>query len=352
MKNNLDLRMDHLPHSVFIKIAKIDELKGRWVGGANLSPQILDRLKRSTLVTSTGASTRIEGSRLSDAEVDKLIRGLVIQKLIDRDAQEVQGYFEVLKLVFDNFREMSFSESIILSLHHQLLKYSSKDERHKGNYKNLENKVEMLDQSGKVLSVLFDTTPAYLTPKATQELVEWFNRDYRLSTNHHPLIHIANFIVEFLKIHPFVDGNGRLSRTLTNLLLLQAGYEYVPYVSHEKLIEDRKADYYLALRKSQVTFGTKEESVVDWMEFFTDILLEQAEQAVALLSGQEIEKILSPQQLKVWLHLGEISEATPGQISDATGVARATVSQAIMRLMEMNRVERIGLGSTTRYRRM
>ena len=185
-----------------------------------------------------------------------------------------------------------------------------------------------------------------------RELIEWFNRDYRHSTNHHPLIHMANFIVEFLKIHPFQDGNGRLSRVLTNLILLQAGYEYVPYVSHEKLIEESKADYYIALRKSQITFGTTEESVVAWVEYFIGILLEQAERAVTLLSGQEIEKLLSPQQLKVWVYLGEVEEATPGQISDATGVARATVSQAISRLTEMKKVERIGLGSTTRYRRL
>jgi Fic family protein len=210
----------------------------------------------------------------------------------------------------------------------------------------------MIDQSGKVLGVLFETTPAYLTPKAMQELVEWHNNDYRESTNHHPLIHIANFIVEFLKIHPFQDGNGRLSRVLTNLLLLRAGYEYAPYISHEKLIEDRKADYYIALRKSQITFGTKEESVVAWAEYFTGILLDQAERAVALLSGQEIEKLLSPQQLKVWVNLGEVDEATPGQISEATGVARATVSQAIARLTTMKKVERIGFGSTTRYRRL
>lgn len=352
MKNKLDLRIENLPQSVFINIAKIDELKGRWVGGANLSPQILDRLKRSALVTSTGASTRIEGSKLTDEEVDKLMRGLTIQKLLDRDEQEVRGYFEVLQLVFDNFAEIPPSESSILSLHNQLLKYSSKDERHMGRYKNLENTVEMIDRSGKVLGVLFDTTPAYLTPKAMQELVEWLNLDYRLSTNHHPLIHIANFIVEFLKIHPFQDGNGRLSRVLTNLLLLRAGYEYAPYVSHEKLIEDKKADYYVALRKSQITFGTKEESVIAWVEYFTSILLQQAERAVALLSGQEIEKLLSPQQLKVWTYLSGVEEAMPGQISEATGVARATVSQAITRLVQMKKVERIGFGSTTRYRKL
>lgn len=340
-----------LPQSTYMLISQIDELKGQWIGGANLSPQILNRLRRSVLVTSTGASTRIEGSKLSDEEIESLMRGLTVKKMADRDAQEVRGYYEVLRTVFDSYDDISLSESTILHLHGQLLKYSEKDERHKGRYKNLENKVEMRDQSGTVLSVLFDTTPAYLTPKETQELVAWAREALQAKENH-PLTVIAAFVVWFLKIHPFLDGNGRLSRVLTNLLLLRAGYAYAPYVSHEKLIEDSKADYYVALRKSQMTFGTDSESITAWTEYFLGVLLEQAKHAIALLSAEDIEKLLSPQQLKVWGYLGETQEATPGHISQATGVARPTVSQALARLVEMKKVERIGRGRTTRYRKL
>jgi Fic family protein len=344
-------RITELPNSVYLLISQIDELKGRWIGGVNLSPQILNRLQRSVLVTSTGASTRIEGSKLSDEEVEKLMRGLTMQRLSDRDAQEVRGYYEILEKIFDNHAEMSFSESTILHLHDQMLKYSEKDERHKGHYKNLENHVEMKDADGKVLGVLFDTTPAYLTPKAMQESVEWAHATLSSSDNH-PLIVIASFIIEFLKIHPFLDGNGRMSRVLTNLLLLRAGYDYVPYVSHEKLIETSKADYYIALRQSQTTFGTKSETITPWVEYFLGVLLKQAEQAAKLLSAEDIENLLSPQQLKVWIYLGEVEEATPGLIAASTGVARPTVSQALNRLVQMKRVERIGMGSTTRYRKL
>lgn len=348
---DLNKRILQLPQSAYLLVSQIDELKGRWVGGVNLSPQILSRLQRSVLVTSTGASTRIEGSKLSDEEVEKLIRGLTMQKLKDRDAQEVSGYYEVLLAVFDNYADMPFSESTILHLHSQLLKYSEKDERHKGRYKNFENKVEMRDPGGNVLGVLFDTTPAYLTPKAMQECIAWAHGSLESKKNH-PLIIIAGFIVEFLKIHPFLDGNGRLSRVLTNLLLLQAGYDYVPYVSHEKLIEDSKTDYYVALRKSQTTFGTESETIAPWAEYFLGVLLEQAIRANKLLSAEDIESLLSPQQLKVWDYLGKVTQATPGQISEHTSVARPTVSQALNRLMQMKRVERIGMGSTTRYRKL
>ena len=348
--DNLNKRIQQLPQSNYLLISRIDELKGRWVGGINLSPQILSRLKRSVLASSAGASTRIEGSKLSDEEVENLMRGLTMQKMADRDAQEVRGYYELLQTVFDSYADIPFSESSILHLHSQLLKYSEKDERHKGRYKNFDNNVEMRDKSGTLLSVLFDTTPAYLTPKEMQELITWA-QDALQAKENHPLIVIAAFIVGFLKIHPFVDGNGRLSRILTNLLLLQTGYAYVPYVSHEKLIEDSKGDYYVSLRRSQTTFNTESESITSWVEYFLAVSLEQAKQAMALLSAENIETLLSPQQLKVWGYLGKVQEATPGQIAKHTDVARPTVSQALSRLMEMSRVERIGRGSATRYRK-
>ena len=145
--DNLNKRIQQLPQSNYLRISRIDELKGRWVGGLNLSPQILNRLKHSVLAASTGASTRIEGSKSTDVEVESLMRGLTLQKMADHDAQEVRGYYELLQTVLDSFADISFSESGILHLHSQLLKYSEKDERHKGRYKNLENSVEMTDKT-------------------------------------------------------------------------------------------------------------------------------------------------------------------------------------------------------------
>ena len=248
-------RFDHLPPQIFSKIAKIDELKGQWIGGVKLHPQVLSRLKKFVLVTSTGASTRIEGAHLSDEDVEKLMRGISIQKFSDRDKQEVQGYFELLKNVFDSWQGIGFNENTIKHFHQELLKHVEKDKLHRGEYKDQENKVLMINEAGESVGVLFDTTPAYLTPKEMQELVE-ATRKALEEQKYHPLLVIGNFLVEFLYIHPFQDGNGRLSRILTNLLLLKSGYVFVPYVSHEKLIEDNKPDYYMTLRKSQKTLRT------------------------------------------------------------------------------------------------
>jgi len=346
-----DKRISNLPERIWSLINQIDELKGRWVGGAKLNPQALGRLKRSVLVTSTGASTRIEGVKLSDEDVEKLMRGLAMQKLTDRDKQEVRGYYELLENVFDSWKHIPFTESTIKHLHKELLKYASKDARHRGEYKKTENSVEMFDEAGKSIGVVFEAAPAYLAPKQTQELVEW-TRDALACGEIHTLLVIGNFLVEFLAIHPFQDGNGRLSRILTNLLMLKSGYAYAPYASHEKLVEEDKTEYYVALRRSQKSLKSNRADVTPWLEFFLGISLAQARTAIELLSRENIEKILSPKQLAVWRHLETVTEATPGEVAKATGVARPTVSQALDVLLRLKKIERIGQGRTTRYRKV
>ena len=350
-KPRFDLRLEGLSSEVWSKLRQIDELKGQWIAGAQLSSQVLGRLKRSTLITSTGASTRIEGAKLSDEDIEKMMRGIGIQKFTDRDKQEVKGYYELLENVFDSWRSLSFSESSVKHFHGELLKYVEKDQTHRGEYKKQENKVHMVNEAGESVAVLFDTTPAYLTPKEMQEIVGWTQKALA-EKKYHPLILIGNFLVEFLQIHPFQDGNGRLSRVLTNLLLLKEGYLYVPYVSHEKLVEDNKPDYYVALRRSQKTFKSEHEDFVPWLDFFFGVLLKQAQMEVDLLSKENIEKLLSPKQLAVWDYLQKVDSAAPGEIAKAADVARRTVNQALDKLLKLKRIERIGLGRSTRYKKI
>jgi len=354
-------RLENIPSEIWSKIIQIDELKGQWIAGARLSPQVLSRLKRSVLITSTGASTRIEGARLSDEDIEKLMRGIDIQKFTDRDKQEAKGYFELLENIFNSWKSLKFSESAIKHFHRELLKDVKKDEPHRGEYKKIENKVEMIDAAGKSVGTLFDTTPAYLTPKEMQESVEWTQK-MLVEKKYHPLLIVGNFLVEFLQIHPFQDGNGRLSRVLTNLLLLKEGYLYMPYISHEKLIEDNKPDYYMALRKSQKTFlpagalakegKTDHEDITAWLDFFLAIFLKQSKMAVELLSKESIEKLLSVKQLIVWQYLQKVDETTTGEIVKKVKVARPTVKQVLDKLLLLKKIERIGLGRSARYRKL
>lgn len=356
--SHFDKRLSQISNEIWSKIAQIEQLKGRWIQGTNLSPQFLNRLKRSVLITSTGASTRIEGANLSDEEVDKLMRGLTIEKFADRDEQEVKGYFELLQNVFDAWDGLNLNESTIKHLHQELLKYVEKDTLHRGKYKSKENQVRMVDPKGRDLGILFDTTKAYLTPKEMNELVDWTKNALK-EKKYHSLLVVGNFLVEFLNIHPFEDGNGRLSRILTNLLLLKEGYLYMPYVSHEKLVEDNKPGYYMALRTSQKTFrtahpssGGKNEDLTSWLNFFLDILLEQSQMAINLITEENIEGLLSPKQLAVWQYLQEVNDASPNDIAKNAHIARITVNQVLNKLLNMKKVERIGEGSSIRYKKI
>ncbi|MFZ2500961.1 MAG: Fic family protein [Minisyncoccia bacterium] len=343
------------PHIVAI-LAAIDEIRGVFRVGIRMTPQAVTSLRKSVLVTSAGSSTRIEGSKLSDEEVKKIMQGLSIQKFTDRDSQEVQGYLETLKNVFDNYKDLPLREGIIASLHRDLLKYSTKDDLHRGEYKHKENIVGILDAEGKVAKVMFETTPAYLTQKEMSELVLWTVEAFE-KERFHPLLIIANFIIEFLKIHPFEDGNGRLSRVLTNLLLLRSGYPFIEYVSHEQIVEQRKDQYYLALRASQQTFRTQhkpegdQETIAPWLNFFLSVVKEQAVKSLELVEENKHDDTLSPKQSKVLEYFSEVIEASPSEIAAATGVLLPTVRKALDRLIELGKVKRIGRGRATRYRK-
>lgn len=351
MRTKFDIRLQQTPQEIWIKITQIEVLKGKWEGNTKLSPQILGRLKQSVLITSSGASTRIEGSKLSDEDIEKMLRGISIQKFNNRDHQEVHGYYELLENIFNSWETLSFSESIIKHFHKELLKYVEKDTLHRGEYKKQENAVEMINGAGESVGILFETTKAYVTPKEMNELVDW-TRDALKQKLYHPLLIIGNFLVEFLNIHPFQDGNGRLSRILTNLLLLREGYAYMPYVSHEKLIEDNKPEYYLALRSSQKTLRTDQPDITHWLNFILDILLKQSQIALDLLTQEHIETMLSPKQLAVWKYLQTVGETSPLEISKRTHVPRPTINQVLNKLLILKKIQRIGQGSTTRYKKI
>lgn len=330
-------------------LARIDECKGYWEAFSLLSPEYLKRMKHAVIVSSSGSSTRIEGAHLSDEQVEQLLRDAKVRKLATRDEQEVLGYLEIIQDVFESWDAMKFSENLIKHVHAAALKYSEKDSRHKGQYKFAPNRVEAIDAKEKVVGIIFDPTPPFLTPKEMQELTEWTQKQFRERT-FHPLLIIAHFIYEFLTIHPFQDGNGRTSRILTNLLLLQHGYSFVPYVSHEKLIEDHKVDYYLALKKSTTTWKTERENIAPWMLFILRIFAKQGEMARALTKTDQTENLLSVNQLAVWKAFQDTEMLSRKEIAKKTGINIRTVDQALAKLLSLKKIAKIGEGRATRYR--
>ena len=334
---------------IYRQIATIDAAKGQWELANRLSPQMVERLRTSVLVTSTGASTLIEGSQLTDQDVQALFLKPSVAKFKTRDEQEVGGYIEVLQLVFEQWADIPFSQSVVLSLHQQMLGYSDKDVRHKGTYKFAPNRVEARGQDGTLVGVIFDPTPPHLVAKEMQELLDWTAQELA-GENFPSLLVIANFIFEFLAIHPFQDGNGRLSRILTNLLLLQAGYGFCPFVSHEKIIEKRKADYYLALNQTQKSWKNADEDLSPWLGFFLSVLEQQSQQAIELMIDEPIELFLSQKQLQAWEYANSVETFSRSQMVTATQLNPRTVDHSLRKLVNMNKLERLGQGRATRYR--
>jgi Fic family protein len=331
------------------KIRKLDEFKGFWKGHLNISPQILHRLKNFALITSTGASTRIEGSYLSDEEVKKLLKGLKIQKLSDRSQQEVAGYADLTKLIFDEHKSIKWNENSVKHFHKILLHYSTKDAHHLGKYKKSSNAVVARDSQGGE-SIIYHPTAPYLTAKEMKELVVFTKQNLK-NKEIHPIIVIGHFIGEFLAIHPFQDGNGRLSRALTNLLLLQEGHSYVQYVSLEKIIEDRKEEYYLALRKSQKNRAEKKHDLTAWMDFFLDTLIRQTKQAKDVLQRKNIKDELSENQLII-LNLIQKSEnaISVKELLALSKINRNTIRKVLERLRDLLIIKQVGLGRASRWK--
>jgi Fic family protein len=329
-------------------IAKIDEFKGAWRARTVLAPDRLSALRRVATVESVGSSTRIEGSRLSDREVERLLSGLGAGKFETRDEQEVAGYAELMDLLFQSWDAIPFNENHIKQLHQILLRHSRKDEWHRGNYKTAPNSIAAFGADGAQLGVVSETASPFDTPRLMSELAQWVNDELKKKgalAGLHPLLAIGVFVVVFLEIHPFQDGNGRLSRALTTLLLLQAGYSYVPYSSLESVIEANKEGYYLALRQTQGTLRTETPDWQPWLLFFLRSL---AEQVRRLEKKIELEKtVLAPLpalSLQIVEFAREHGRVTMADATKLTGASRNTLKKHLRDLAELGHLKLHGGG--------
>ena len=330
-------------------IARIDEFKGAWRALGILAPDRLSSLRRVATIESIGSSTRIEGSRLSDREVERLLSSLRRQSFATRDEQEVAGYAEAMDLVFESWQEIPIDENHIKQLHQVLLQHSEKDSRHRGGYKTHPNSVTAFDEEGREIGVVFQTATPFDTPCLMSELVEWY-RDETTSGELHPLLVIAVFVVVFLEIHPFQDGNGRLSRALTTLLLLQAGYSYVPYSSLESVIERNKEGYYRALRETQGTIRTDHPDWQPWVSFFLKALRSQLEVLEKKIEREKLVLASLPDlSLTIVEFAREQGRITMAEAIKLTGSSRNTLKQHLRKLVKEGHLVRHGAGRGVWY---
>lgn len=348
---SLNLDTLKITPDVLALIAELDEFKGAWRALGTLAPERLSALRRVATIESIGSSTRIEGSKLSDQEVERLLSNLEIKKFDTRDEQEVAGYAAVMETVFAHADAIAIMKNHIKQLHRDLLLHSTKDERHRGRYKSSPNHVVAFDAEGKEIGVVFATATPFDTPRLMSELIEW-TRTALEERQLHPLLVIAIFVVVFLEIHPFQDGNGRLSRILTTLLLLRCGYAYVPYSSLESVIEQTKESYYVALRKTQGTIRSDAPEWEPWIIYFLRALQQQKKRLEKKIERERIMvdtlPELSFQILELAREQGRITISHVVKITDAN---RNTVKKHLQALVSANYLMQHGTGKGTWYGR-
>lgn len=343
--NDLDITTDLLN-----LISEIDEFKGSWKLLKTLSPERLRSLRYVATIESIGSSTRIEGSKLSDAAVETLMAGLGAKSFASRDEQEVAGYAQTMDIVFENYEDIPISENFIKQLHRDLLRYSTKDERHRGEYKKQANNVEAFDGDGRSLGIIFETASPFDTKRKMEELVNWTNAAVD-DARFHPLIVVASFVVVFLAVHPFQDGNGRLSRILTSLLLLKAGYTYIPYSSMESVVETNKESYYLALRRTQTTLDADGIHWLPWIRFFLLSLKRQKDHLIVKLEthADELLKGLPQYAVEILEYLGSHERITTKQTAEITASPVSTAKSRLKKMVSDGFLELHGQGRGAFY---
>ena len=330
-------------------VAEIDEFKGAWQAISRVAPDRLSRLRRVATIESIGSSTRIEGARLTDREVESLLVNIDVRSFASPDEQEVAGYADAMETVFANWQAIDLSENHVRQLHLELLRYTDKDARHRGEYKTLPNHVEAFDSDGRSLGVVLQTATPFETPRRMADLIGWARTSLDQGTLH-PLLPVGVFVAVFLAIHPFQDGNGRLSRIFTTLLLLRAGYEYVPYRSLESVIEQTRDAYYLALRRTQGSLGTGTPDWQPWLRYFLTALKQQKDRLQERIDRERLLfgnlPVLSARILEIARDRGRVSVADAVLV---TGASRNTLKGHFRTLVEAGHLNRYGAGRGTWY---
>jgi len=325
------------------QLSLIDRFGGSWAAIERREGQTLKQLKSIATVRSIGASTRIEGSKMTDDEVEALIRNLEIAKLEERDQQEVAGYFEALDLISESFRDIEITEGNLKNLHNLLMKYSEKDAWHKGGYKQVSNEVEATNPDGSKYTIFKTTEPGLATEEAMRNLVEWYKTD----TEAHPLVRAATFVYDFLSIHPFQDGNGRLSRLLATLLLLRQGYSWIEYVSFEQEIESRKSEYYRVLMNCQRQ--RPGEDIHDWVLFFLDCLSNIQGLLMKKLDTQNVATRMSPRERKIYQFIENHPGTKSGEMAEKLGIPLPTIKRLLSDMVASKLLQKHGTGAGTNY---
>lgn len=346
---------DHLlTGKQIIAISKIERFQGAFEATKFQRPALVAKLKKSSIITSSGASTRIEGAMLADEQVKELVdKGCKITNISSRSEREVAGYVKALTYIYDNFDKLDISEKTIRELHQLLTDELTEDQlpsKQRGAYKDVTNDViEKNMETGKIIKVWFKTTPPGPATQSEMSNLITEYEDLKLGDKCHSLILIAGFIVHFLAIHPFRDGNGRLSRLLTTLLLLRHEYKWAQYTSHEKVIEDNKENYYVCLRSAQSTFKNSQPNYEKWINFFLKTISIQADFLNRKVLKESPISVMNDNEEIVYTIIKSVGECKASYILKNTNMTKPGLKSLLKRLVDKGFIKKQGQGRATTY---
>ncbi|HEW2161441.1 TPA: Fic family protein [Streptococcus pneumoniae] len=340
--NYLKLMDLSLPVSIYHMIASIHEYKGKQELYVENYPDVLEKMIDVAKIQSTKSSNAIEGIYTNDARLNELMKKKTEPK--NRNEEEIAGYRHVLDIIHDNYNYIEFNKNDILTLHNQLYSYSYVN--HKGKFKTMDNTIVEVDTLGNK-KVRFQPVSSFETEKYFDEMVKEYN--IAVNANIPPLILIPVVIHDFLCIHPFDDGNGRMSRILTLLLLYKFGYFVGRYISIEMLIEESKGSYYEELQNSSEKWHTGENDELPFMKYMLGIIMKAYKECDNRFKLIGEEKLTSPERVFSVIQKSLEPLSKKDIMILCPDISQRTIERALKELQDSEKIRQVGSGRSTKY---
>ena len=332
-----------LNYEIMNLLSAIHEYKGKQDLFLEAKPDVLDAMLEIAKIQSTGASNRIEGIYTSDERLDALVKYKAEPR--NRSEREIAGYREVLSLVHESYDYMIPRTNVILQMHRDLYHFSPSSIG--GNFKNSDNIIAETDASGK-RRVRFVPLSAFETPEAVDRLTDTFVEAIK-ADKYDPLLLIPMFILDFLCIHPFNDGNGRMSRLLTLLLLYRSGYIVGKYISIEIIIEKTKETYYDTLLESSTNWLEEKNTYFPFVKYYLEVILSAYKEFASRVELMQNRGLSKPERIRVLFDntLQRLSKRTI--LDKCPDISTSTVEVTLASLLKEGYIIKIEAGKNTAY---
>jgi len=324
-------------------ISEIKELKGKQNFFNCLKKAKLDKLIQQAKIQSIESSNRIEGIVTTEQRINDLYHEKTTPR--NRNEEEIMGYRDVLNTIHENFEHIPLTTNHILQMHRDLYKFSAGSVG--GKYKAVQNYIQEVDVDGNK-RIRFTPLDAFETPDAIKNICDEYGKAINLH-NIEPLVLIPVFILDFLCVHPFADGNGRMSRLLTLLLLYKSGFTVGKYISHEKLIESKKDKYYDTLQASSTKWHEDENDVLPFVKYMLQIIVaayRDFEQRVLTVAEKKLTKADQIKEL-FNTHLGKLSKAEIKKL--LPDISEPMIERTLRELVANRTIKKVGAGKNTTY---